>query len=39
MARTVSRLYDTYDDAQRAVNALEAALHVVRDRLGEPLSR
>jgi hypothetical protein len=25
MARTVSRLYDTYGDAQRAVNALEAA--------------
>jgi hypothetical protein len=25
MARTVSRLFDTYGDAQRAVNALEAA--------------
>ena len=25
MARAVSRLYDTYGDAQRAVNALEAA--------------
>jgi hypothetical protein len=25
MARTVSRLYDTYGEAQRAVNALEAA--------------
>ena len=25
MARTVSRLYDTYGDAQRAVKALETA--------------